>query len=70
MDDKMQMILDTLSERVSALSPKKQARILSFVKLIETEADSDDGIYEDLSFDVEDKLIQSLTFAPGVWGDE
>jgi hypothetical protein len=64
------MPLETLSKRVSMLSSKKQSRVLSFVKLMESESDDDDGIYEDLSFDVEDKLIQSLTFAPGVWGDE
>jgi hypothetical protein len=66
----MFMPVDTLSKRVSMLPPKKQARVLSFVKLMETESDDDDGIYEDLSFDVEDKLIRSLTFAPGVWNDE
>jgi hypothetical protein len=66
----MSTLLDTLSKRVSMLSPKKQARIFSFVKLMEAESDDDDGIYEELSFDVEDRLIRNLTFAPGVWDDE
>jgi hypothetical protein len=63
------MTMNTLTERLSTLSPKKQARILSFVRLVESES-NDDEIYEDLSPEAEDELFRSLSFAPGTWDDE
>jgi mRNA-degrading endonuclease RelE of RelBE toxin-antitoxin system len=63
------MSTDLLIKKLSTLSPKKQDRILSFIRLVESEPD-DDGIYDVLSPEVEDNLIRSLSFAPGTWDDE
>jgi mRNA-degrading endonuclease RelE of RelBE toxin-antitoxin system len=56
-------------KRISKLPPKKQARVLSFVQLVENEPE-DDEIYEELAPEFEDALIRRLSFAQGAWDDE
>jgi hypothetical protein len=56
-------------KRISKLPPKKQARVLSFVQLVESEP-ADDEIYEELTPELEDALIRQLSFAQGAWRDE
>ena len=64
-------MVEALVERISVLPPRKQARVLSFIRLVESEPDEDSmsDIYEELSPEEEDRVIRNLSFASGVWDE-